>query len=192
MTCAKTLAAMALAGLMLPLSACSGGTDATADKASTTAADKSSKTLASVIAGQGSLSQVSGALSEVGLASVFDGPGSYTVLAPEDSAFAALGDSGKTLTDADHRPELVAVLRDHILPGALTAKAIETAITEHKGSVEMRTLGDSMVRFSQKNGKIVVTGADGSTATVTGQPIVASNGVVLPVDRLVKQATPAQ
>jgi len=184
------IAAAALFGLMVPLAACSGGGDETSDKASTTVADKTTRTLASVVAGQNELSQVSDAMSDAGLAGVFDGPGSYTVLAPENSAFEALGEAGKTLTDAAHRPELVAVLRDHVLPGALTTKAIETAIVENNGSVEMRTLGGSTVSFAQKDGQITVTGADGSSAMLDGQPIVASNGVVMPISGLVKKAAP--
>lgn len=190
MKTAKTIAAATLVGLMVPLAACSGGGEETTDKASTTVADKTTRTLASVIAGQSELSQVSDAMSEAGLAGVFDGPGSYTVLAPENSAFEALGEAGETLTDAAHRPELVAVLRDHILPGALTAKAIETAIAENNGSVEMRTMGGSTVTFTQEDGKIAVTGADGSRATLDGQPVVASNGVVMPISALVKKAAP--
>lgn len=188
MKTAKMLAAATLIGLMVPLAACSGNGGETSDKASPALADKTTRTLASVIAGQSELSQVSDAMAEAGLAGVFDGPGSYTVLVPENSAFEALGEAGETLTDAAHRPELVAVLRDHILPGALTAKAIETAIAENNGSVEMRTMGGSTVTFTREDGKIVVTGADGSRATLDGQAIVASNGVAMPISGLLKKA----
>ncbi|MGI9377214.1 MAG: fasciclin domain-containing protein [Tsuneonella suprasediminis] len=188
---AKMLGTAALVGLMVPLAACSGGGEETSDKAKTALADKTTRTLASVIAGQNELSQVSDAMAEAGLAGVFDGPGSYTVLVPENSAFDELGEAGKTLTDAAHRPELVAVLRDHILPGALTAKAIETAIAENNGSVEMRTMGGDTVTFTQEDSKILVTGADGSRATLDGQAIVASNGVAMPISGLLKKAAPS-
>jgi uncharacterized surface protein with fasciclin (FAS1) repeats len=185
MTKTKPLAALVALAMLAPLGACSK---------STTAEGKPSNadtTLASAIGDAPKLSTVSSALSQAGLAGVFDGPGSYTVLAPEDAAFAKLGTEEKTLTDPAHRAELVALLRGHILPGHVSPDAIKKAIAAKKGPVSMRTLADGEVTFSESGGKLFVTGADGSKAQVDGAPIVASNGVVLPLDGLVKKPLPA-
>jgi uncharacterized surface protein with fasciclin (FAS1) repeats len=147
-------------------------------------------TLAAAIGGAPGLTTVSNALSQSGLADVFDGPGSYTVLAPDDSAFARLGPQAKALTGPEHRAEMVALLRGHILPGHLTPEAIRKAIAAKKGPVKITTLGDGDVTFSDDHGKLAVTGPDGSKATVDGKALVASNGVVLPLDGLVKKAAP--
>lgn len=180
----KALGAAAALALLAPLSACGGDAGVTEEEA---AKGDASGTLAAAIGGAKGLSTVSGALSEAGLADVFDGPGSYTVLAPNDDAFAKLGENGKTLTDEAHRAELVALLRGHILPGHMTTDAIKKAIADRKGPVTMTTLGESTVTFSQEGDTISIKGADGSIAKLSGDAVVASNGVVLPLDGLVKK-----
>ncbi|MXO76060.1 hypothetical protein GRI40_12625 [Altererythrobacter aerius] len=179
-------AATALA-LLASLAACSDDAK-TAPAAQTT--ETAQRTLAAAIGDAPNLTTVAGALSESGLGDVFDGPGSYTLLAPDDRAFAALGEPGKALTDPAHRAELVAILRGHMIPGHLTTEAIAQAIAQKQGPVTMRTLADSAVTFSQAGDTITVAGANGERATIDGAGIIASNGVVLPMDGLVKSAEP--
>ena len=184
----RSLAAAAALAVLAPLAACS---DRDTPAGETAAGEEADRTLAAAIGDAPGLTTVSSALSEAGLASVFDGPGSYTVLAPDDDAFAKLGDRGKTLSEAEHRAELVALLRGHILPGHLTPKAIRQAIADKKGPVTMTTLADGEVTFAAAGDAITVTGEDGAKATIEGEALVASNGVVLPLDGLVKKAEPA-
>jgi uncharacterized surface protein with fasciclin (FAS1) repeats len=186
----RVLGAIAAAAVLVPLGACSdkqAGTPAATD----TAAQPANQTLAAAISGAPGLTTVSTALSEAGLGDVFDGPGSYTVLAPDDDAFAKLGAQGKSLTEPSHRAELVALLRGHILPGHLTPDAIRKAIGEKKGPVTMRTLGNGTVTFSAEGDAITASGADGTKARIDGAPLVASNGVVLPLDGVVKSLSSA-
>jgi len=186
-TMKPVVAALALAALV-PLGACSQGETTTTASGE---AENANKTLAAAIGGAPGLTTVSGALSEAGLADVFDGPGSYTVLAPDDDAFGKLGDKAATLTDEQHRAQLVAVLRGHILPGNVTPDAIKKAIAAKKGPVTMTTLADGTVTFSESGNDIAVAGSDGSKAIIDGAAITASNGVVLPIDGLIKKADPA-
>ncbi|ANY19984.1 Fasciclin domain protein [Tsuneonella dongtanensis] len=179
----KPIAAAAALSLLAPLAACSQA-ESSGDAASAEATD----TLAAAIGGDNELATLSSALNEAGLADVFDGPGSYTVLAPSDDAF---GEAGKTLSGEEHRAELVAVLRGHILPGHLTPDAIRKAVADKKGPVTMTTLDDGQVTFTAEGDTITVSGADGSKATVAGDALVATNGVVLPLDGLVKKVPPA-
>ncbi len=181
----NTIAAAAALALLSPLAACSK-TD-TASQGETDANPSANRTLAAIISSAPGLTTVSGALSEAGLADVFDGPGSYTILAPDDDAFGALKSETAALQDDAHRAELVAVLRGHILPGHLTPDAIKKAIADKKGPVTMTTLDDSEMTFASSGDAITVTGADGSKATIDGDALIASNGVVLPVDGLVKK-----
>ncbi len=181
----KPIAAAAALAVLMPLAACSQS-DADTD-AEGTATPAANRTLAATIGGAPGLTTVSSALSEAGLADVFDGPGSYTILAPEDDAFGAMQKDTAALEDDANRAELVAVLRGHILPGHLTPDAIREAIKERKGPVKMTTLDDGEVTFSSDGDTIKITGADGSTATIDGEALVATNGVVLPVDHLLKK-----
>jgi uncharacterized surface protein with fasciclin (FAS1) repeats len=180
----RIVGALAAVAVLVPLGACSSE-NSTAPAANKTV-EAGNRTLAATISGAPGLTTVSTALTEAGLGDVFDGPGSYTVLAPDDDAFAKLGEEGKTLTDPAHRAELVALLRGHILPGHLTPDAIRKAIEEKKGPVTMRTLGDGMVTFDIAGDAITATGADGTKAKIDGSALVASNGVVLPLDGVVK------
>ncbi|GGD98557.1 hypothetical protein GCM10011515_18000 [Tsuneonella deserti] len=181
----RLIGALAAVALLAPLGACSK-----ADEKSAPTAQASNGTLAAELGGAPGLTTFSTALADAGLGDVFDGPGSYTVLAPDDDAFAKLDQGGKTLTDPAHRAELVAVMRGHILPGHLTPEAIRKAVADKKGPVSMRSLDESMVTFTTDGDTIVVTGADGGKARVDGAALVASNGVVLPLDGLVKSPPP--
>lgn len=180
MSTLKTLAAAAALAVISPLAGCSQ-TDTVGE-----APDASSdRTLAAAIGSAPGLTTLSGALSEAGLAEVFDGPGSYTLLAPADDAFAP---AGKALSGEENRAALVAVLRGHILPGHLTPEAIRKAIADSKGPVTMTTLDDGEVTFAAQGETITVSGSDGSKATIDGDALIASNGVVLPLDGLVKKS----
>ena len=176
----------ALAAVAL-LAACSGETGEGGD------VTVSDETLASMVADADGMSVAADAMSDAGLAPVFDGVAAYTVLVPQDSAFEALGEAGEALRTAEQRPAMVAILRDHIVPGYLTPEDIANAI-EHDddGSVEMKTMGDHTLTFTQEGETIVVVSEDGSTAKFAGEALRASNGVAIPLDAVLKQvAAPA-
>jgi uncharacterized surface protein with fasciclin (FAS1) repeats len=185
----RILGTIAAVVMLVPLGACSKNDSAT--PGGSASATPGNQTLAATISGAPGLTTVSTALTEAGLGDVFDGPGSYTVLAPDDDAFAKLGEAGKSLSEPAHRAELVALLRGHILPGHLTPDAIRKAIEDKKGPVTMRTLGNGVVTFSADGDAITATGADGTKAKIDGAALVASNGVVLPLDGVVKSPASA-
>ena len=181
--------AAALAAAVLMLQACSDDATESGEEAATEA---SSETLASVVAENGDLSIVSGVLGDAGLAPVFDGAAAYTLFAPQDAAFNKLGEAGKDLRTTEQRPAMVAILRDHIVPGYLTPADIEKAIElADDGSVEMRTMGDHVLTFTSGGDTITVTGEDGASATFTGDALRASNGVAIPLDAVLRKVSEA-
>lgn len=182
----------AATAMMLGLAACS-----TEEKGEETAAqseDASGKTLATLIAADGDLSTVEGALSDAGLSQVFDGAAAYTFLAPTDAAFDKLAEAGAELRSPEQRAAMVAVLRDHIVPGYLTPSDIQNAIKlSDDKSVEMKTMGDHTLTFTGDGDAITVTSQDGATARFAGEALRASNGVAIPIDGLLKATSaPAQ
>lgn len=185
--------AAALAGSLLLLAACSGGTDKAGGEA---AAKPSSRTLAAMVAQADGLSTVSDALKDAGLAEVFDGTAAYTLLAPRDAAFDGLGPAGATLRSPDQRPAMVAVLRDHIVPGYLTPADIKKAIElDGDRKVAMRTMAGHTLTFTEVGDTITATGDDGKAVHFAGDALLASNGVAIPVDGLavnVGESAPAQ
>jgi uncharacterized surface protein with fasciclin (FAS1) repeats len=169
--------AAALAGALL-LAACAGGeADEGADK-------PSAETLAALVARADDLSIVSATLEDAGLAQVFDGVAAYTLLAPRDEAFARL-EGARALRAPEQRPALVAVLRDHIVPGYLTPADIAKAIElDADGEVAMRTMAGHTLTFARSGDTITATNEDGASVRFAGDPLLASNGVAIPVDGL--------
>ncbi len=179
---APVIAALA-AGTLL-LQACSGDGAESGEET----AEVQEATLAAAVADADGLSTVSGVLGEAGLAQVFDGAAAYTLLAPNDSAFQALGEAGAALGTPEQRPAMVAILRDHIVPGYLTPDDIANAIEQDgDGTVTMRTMGAKTVTFTEADNAIVVTSEDGATARLTGDAVRARNGVAIPLDAVLRK-----
>ena len=170
---------------MLILTSC-GAEEETAEAVENTV--ETSDTLAATISGSDDLSTVAGGLQDVGLVQVFDGAGFYTVLAPQDAAFEKLGET-IDFTAEEQRPALAAVLRDHILPGYLTPDDISGAIKAQGGPVEVETMNDHTLSFARSGDVLTVTTEDGVTATL-GDATLASNGVAIEVDTVLKDLTP--
>ena len=139
-------------------------------------------TVAQAIASAGNLSTLSGALTDAQLAGVLDGSGSYTIFAPTDEAFAALGESGQLLLEVEQRPLLVGLMREHIVPGHITPDAIRQAIDAEGGPVTMTTLGGGSLTFSREGDAISVSRDGTNSATFASEGTEAGNGVVIPID----------
>ena len=136
------------------------------------------ETLAQVVDG-GALSTLEGVIEKAGLGTVLEGVGPYTVLAPVNAAF-----TGDVAEQAD-AAAAAAMIRAHILPGAVTRADIGKALdADADGKVEMRTMDDGLVTFSRDGTTIVATGPGGATARLTGEETAATNGVAQPIDGL--------
>ena len=181
------LALAALAALALsPLAACGekGG-----DSAAAPAGAKSNNgTLAAAVSDAAGMTTVAGALKSSGLATVFDGNAPYTLLAPDDDAFGALGDAGAALKNPENAAAMAAVLRAHVLPGFVTRADIDAALRNAKGKpVKMTTMAGDEVTFARAGDTVSVTAPDGATAKFDGNEIAASNGVAIPIDAVLKK-----
>ncbi|OBX19112.1 hypothetical protein A9995_08190 [Erythrobacter sp. QSSC1-22B] len=140
------------------------------------------ETLYQSIARLQDLGTTSEALLVAQLSEVFDGAGSYTVLAPTDPAFEALGENAERLLTLEERPLLAGLLRDHVLPGHVTPIAIRAAIEHGGGSAAMTTLGGGAITFQLDGETIVATHSNGAVARFVGEAVESSNGVVAPID----------
>ena len=179
----RPLAAFAALAL-LAVPACSA--DETADQAAAES-EPTDDTLAAAISDADGLTVVASALGDSGLAQVFDGAGSYTIFAPNDAAFEALGETGAALREPGQSAAMAAVLRDHIVPGYLTPADIESAIEAQGGAVKVETMGDHALTFTRADDGIRVTSEDGSAAMLTGNALKARNGVAIALDGVLKK-----
>ena len=188
----RGLAAIALVSLPL-VAACSDTEEHTAQGATR---DDGTLTLAAALGAEKDLDIVREAMDESELSGVLDGPASYTILAPDDAAFEALGKEGETLLEDEQRPVLVALLedeqrpvlvallRDHLLPGHLTPESIGEAIDRKGGPVTMATLGETDVIFSREGDGIKAELEDGGSASFAGTATATNNGVVIPISQV--------
>lgn len=170
---------LACAGL-LSLTACDRKAEespAVSPKAAEAAGDK---TLASGIAGDG---KFAAAVKAAGLEPVLAGPTPYTLLVPNDAAFAKLDPATlDALMKPEGRKELTAILSGHILPGTMLAADIGKAIDAGGGKAQIRTLGGGTVTAARNGDTLVITDAAGGTARVVGAGDERSNGIIHRID----------
>ena len=185
---------IALAGALLGLAllpACSTENDTSDDQPGVTQ-DATTRTLVAALGDASDLGTLRSAIDATELGSIFDGRSTYTLLAPNDAAFEALGETGTNLMSEDQRPLLVGLVRNHILPGQVTLEDITAAIEANGGEVTMTTLGDGTVTFSKTGDTITVSNGQGASATNVSSATATSNGVIIPLDAvLVPKETPA-
>ena len=168
------------------LAACNPAPSAEADGA----AEPSSRTLAAELRSVDALNTLEAVLANSGLERVLDGVGPYTVFAPVDDAFA--GASAFDFRDDAEKAQAAALLRSHMVPGAVTRADVAAAIGRAEdGKVEMRTLDNGLITFTREGETIVATLENGGSAPLTGEEVLASNGVIQPIQGVLLNAPAA-
>ncbi len=170
--------AILVSASLLTLGAC--GDDADTGEPN---AEPTSETIAAIIAADDDLSSVEALLEDAGLVGAFDAAPYYTIFAPTDAAMETLGDD---FTSDEGRAALAAILREHVVPGYLTREDIANAVESGDGSVEMATMGNGTLTFAMEGNTLTVGGTDGETSAVIEAEMLGTNGVVIPVDAVLK------
>lgn len=118
------------------------------------------------------LSTLVEALSAADLVETLEEPGPYTVFAPTNEAFAALGNTLNTLLKPANKEELTEILTYHVVPGELTAAEL------NNGQMLETVQGDELeVKINGNN--VTINGASVQTPDVK-----ASNGIVHVIDEV--------
>ena len=119
------------------------------------------------------------------LGTAVDGEGSYTVFLPVNDAWASLASAERdAIESAESRPQLIAVLRQHIAPGYVLAADLERGLSEKDGSVTLNTMGAMPVTL-RRDGERIMLGEGTAAPRIVGVPIVAGNDVIYRIDRLI-------
>ncbi len=113
------------------------------------------------------------ALQAAGLVEALEGEGPFTVFAPTDSAFAALGSTLDQLLEEGNRDQLRSVLQYHVVSG----KAMASDVV---GMESATTLAGPSVGIQVNDGTVTLQGRN--EATVVQADIEASNGVIHVID----------
>lgn len=161
---------LALAGFLAGLAACGGGSG-------------SSPTLVDLARSDARFSVLAEAIAAADLAGPLGGPGPFTVLAPTDAAFAALLaelNLTKSQLLAD-KALLRTVLQYHVLSGEVPRSAVPLgrAITP---------LAGGFFKVDARSGGLVVTDGRNRTATLTQTDLIATNGVLHVLDKVLLPA----
>ena len=121
------------------------------------------------------LSTLTGAVEAAGLIGTLSAEGPFTVLAPNDSAFAAVPEETLTaLTDPANIEDLQAVLGLHVISGITTSADLEDGMT-------VTTLaGEELTVSIEADGSVTIGGA-----TVISADVMADNGVVHIIDTVI-------
>lgn len=140
--------------------------------------DERDDNIIEVATAAGSFSTLLTALDEAELTSVLEGDGNFTVFAPTDAAFDAIGENLLTaiLQDAD---ALEAILLQHVLPEEVD---FLTALTLNGGQATAQNDATLDIAFDVRNDVRVLT--VGGSAVIM-KDIYASNGVVHVIDQVI-------
>ncbi len=112
------------------------------------------------------------------LESALEASGPLTVFAPNDQAFefARLG------ADAN----IPAILKGHIVKGAMDAAALKAAVAENGAPVKMMSLAGTELTVYVMGDSVKVAGPSGTLATVTQADMMQSNGVMHQISGVLK------
>tara|TARA_Y100000385_G_scaffold280116_1_gene330750 strand:+ start:7303 stop:8226 length:924 start_codon:yes stop_codon:yes gene_type:complete len=135
-------------------------------------------TIADIAAGDSQFSTLVSALDRVGLVSVLNGTGTYTVFAPTNSAFTNSGIDLNSLSDET----LTDVLLYHVLGATVTSGEIVEGQTYVSTASTGSPNNTALSALIEKTGSVVTIN---QTATVTSADITASNGVIHVIDKVI-------
>ena len=178
-------------GLLLSLAilpACNKAEDGN-QAANAAAGDSQGERGTTIASGLAQDSQFLAAAKSAGLDATLAGPGPYTVLVPNNAAFAKLpAGTLENLQKPDQKGQLTSLLTYHILPGVVLAEDIGKAIDNAKGKAVLATMGGETVTATKEGDKIVLTDAAGNKATVVIADEKRSNGIVHEIDTVLSPA----
>jgi uncharacterized surface protein with fasciclin (FAS1) repeats len=117
------------------------------------------------------------------LVGVLTGEGPFTVFAPTNAAFDALPEGTvPTLLKPENKAALTGVLTYHVIAGKFNAKDVIGLINKNDGKATVATVAGGELTLSLKDGKVMVTDANGNSATVIAADLNQTNGVIHVID----------
>ncbi len=125
--------------------------------------------VADTLARDPQLSTLNGLVKQAGLADMLRGAGPYTVFAPTNEAFKAV--PARTMDELKDPARLKAVLSYHVLPARMTAADIRIG--------NVKTANGAEVAIARAGDFVTV-----EDAMAQGHEVMASNGVVYSIDRV--------
>ncbi|WP_265587384.1 fasciclin domain-containing protein [Sphingomicrobium arenosum] len=192
----KTITLALMSSAALALSAC-GDTDTTVETETDTnmpanemaMEEEQGDTIVDLASSNENFSTLVSAVTTAELAETLSGEGPYTVFAPDNAAFEKLDSATlEGLMTEEQRDQLTNILTYHVVEGDLMAEGVLKQIEDAGGTLELTTVGGGTLSASVVDGNVVLTDANGGTATVTQTDLDASNGVIHVIDTVLMPA----
>lgn len=112
------------------------------------------------------------AVKAAGLVETLQGPGPFTVFAPNNAAFEKLpAGTVDTLLKPENKAQLASILTYHVVAGRYTSADLRDGQT-------LKTVNGGTITIGKANGKITVNGS----AMVETADVISSNGVTFVID----------
>lgn len=189
----KTLAIVP--ALALAITACGDATEAETtaegtDTEETTEAGAETATgnIVEVASANPDFSTLVTAVAAADLVETLSGEGPFTVFAPNDAAFAKLGDALAELTKPEAKDTLTGILTYHVVAGDVKAADVLKLIEDNDGKAEITTVNGGLLTASLDGENVVLTDANGGTSTIVATDVAATNGTIHVIDTVVTPA----
>ena len=147
------------------------------------------KTIVEIAAGNPDFETLVTAVKAADLVETLNGAGNFTVFAPTDAAFDALP-AGllEALVMPKNKAVLQKILTYHVVGSKLGAKDVVAGIKGKGGMLAATTVEGSDFTAMLKDGNVMIKDGQGNMATVLTTDIMASNGVIHVIDRVILPA----
>lgn len=143
-------------------------------------------TIVDVAVGNENFSTLVAAVKAAGLVETLSSEGPFTVFAPTNEAFSKLpAGTVDNLLKPENVEKLKSVLTYHVVAGKFEAAAVIDAINKNNGKFTVTTVQGGKIDLILKDGKVVLTDANGNSSTVAMADVAASNGVIHAIDSVV-------
>jgi uncharacterized surface protein with fasciclin (FAS1) repeats len=138
-----------------------------------------------IAAGDERFTTLVAAVTAAGLAETLSGPGPFTVFAPVNEAFAALpAGTVETLLKPENKGQLTDVLLYHVDDRRLTAAGIPAGSNYFKP-----LLASQRLCITKGSGGVSIADGTGTSANVVVADIIADNGVIHVIDKVLLPGT---
>ncbi|WP_438729589.1 fasciclin domain-containing protein [Parasphingorhabdus sp. DH2-15] len=181
--------------LALTLTACGEATEAEApvdgegtEEVTDEGAEQATGNIVEVASANSDFSTLVTAVAAADLVETLSGDGPFTVFAPNDAAFAKLGDALAELTKPEAKDTLTGILTYHVVSGEVKAADVLKLIEENGGKAEITTVNGGILTASLDGENVVLTDANGGTSTILATDVAATNGVIHVIDTVVTPA----
>jgi uncharacterized surface protein with fasciclin (FAS1) repeats len=184
---AVSTAAM-LAAACTPAEEATPATDAAATEGAMAPAGDAAAagTIVTVAQGNPDFSTLVSAVVAAELVDTLNGPGPFTVFAPNNAAFAKIpADTLNGLLQPAQKAALAGVLTYHVVAGRVDAAALTQQIEAGGGSATLTTVQGGTLTARVVDGAVVLTDEKGGTSKVVATDVAASNGVIHVLDTVV-------